>query len=139
MRGAYELSAESSLSHDDALAVLKRLEAEGVDPKRLHLNEVEVNLRRLDELNLDPDFIKIDVEGAELGVLQGLHETIARRQPILMIERSDAVDQVVELLGDHGYRPLVYEHATDAFLPFEGQPTVNVFFMPTDRELPSRR
>ena len=72
MLGAYELPAESSLSHRDALAVLKRLEAEGANPKRLHLNEVEVNLRRLDELNLDPAFIKLDVEGAELGVIKGL-------------------------------------------------------------------
>jgi FkbM family methyltransferase len=139
MLGSYQLPAESALDREDAAAVLERLRSEGADPSRLHLKEVEVHLVRLDELGLDPDFVKIDVEGAELGVLEGLAETIAASRPVLMIERSDAVDRVVELLGDHGYRPLVYEHATGVFLPFEDQPTVNVFFMPTDRELPGRR
>jgi FkbM family methyltransferase len=62
--GSYELPAESSLSRDDAAAVLERLRAEGASPSRLRLKEIEIDLRRLDELGLDPAFVKIDVEGA---------------------------------------------------------------------------
>jgi hypothetical protein len=52
--GSYELPAESSLNRDDAAAVLERLEAEGANPSRLRLKEIEIDLRRLDELGLDP-------------------------------------------------------------------------------------
>ncbi|MGB7587905.1 MAG: FkbM family methyltransferase [Solirubrobacterales bacterium] len=138
MVGGYQLSAESALDRDDAAAVLERLRSEGADSNRLHLKEVNVRLVRLDELGLDPDFVKVDVEGAELGVLEGFTETLARSQPILMIERSDSIDQVIELLSHHGYRPLVYEHATDSFAPFDDQPTVNVFFAPAGCELPGK-
>jgi FkbM family methyltransferase len=56
-----------------------------------------------------PNFIKIDVEGHELAVLQGGCETIARYRPTLLIEcearhRSDGnVRPVFELLESRGY------------------------------------
>jgi FkbM family methyltransferase len=133
MLGAYELPAESSLSHRDALAVLKRLEAEGANPKRLHLNEVEVNLRRLDELNLDPAFIKIDVEGAELGVIKGLLGTLEASRPTIMIERSERIGELVEILAGLGYEPFVYDHEHGSFHDYVGQETLNVFFLADGR------
>lgn len=129
MLGSYALPAESSLSRDDATAALERLKGEGVSPERLHLNEVEVNLRRLDELDLDPAFVKIDVEGAELGVLKGLRETIERCRPVLMVERSERIDQVIELLGADGYEAFVYDQAARKLHPYREQPVVNVFFL----------
>ena len=131
MLGSYELPAESSLSHDDAAAVLERLKKEGADPERLRLKEVEIDLRRLDELELDPAFVKIDVEGAELGVLKGLQETIKRSRPALMIERSERIDQVIELLRADGYRAQVYDSSAGEFDDYQGQPAVNVFFLST--------
>lgn len=48
---------------------------------------VEVETRRLDEFELiDVSFVKIDVEGHELEVLEGGQHTIARDRPILLVE-----------------------------------------------------
>lgn len=132
MLGSYELPAESALNRSDAQRVLERLEAEGANPRRLHLNEVPISLRRLDELELDPDFVKIDVEGAELGVLQGLRDTIARCQPVMMIERSERIEKVVDLLDASSYRAFVYDPGKGDFNQYRGQSSVNVFFMPED-------
>lgn len=126
--GGYELPAESALKREDAEVVLDRLESEGVDRGRLHLKEVEVELRRVDELELEPRFVKIDVEGAELEVLHGMRETIAKSRPALMIERSERVGEVVELLEEAGYEALVNEGG--GLVPFESQSTVNVFYLP---------
>jgi FkbM family methyltransferase len=38
---------------------------------------------------LNPDVIKIDVEGMEMAVLDGLHALIARARPVIMIEVLD--------------------------------------------------
>lgn len=58
-----------------------------------------------------PDFVKVDVEGMELDVLQGMRETIVGCRPRLFVEihgagtrgkRQNAM-RVVELLIEHGY------------------------------------
>lgn len=59
----------------------------------------------------EPDFVKIDVEGMEFDVLQGMRQTISRRKPELYIEMHGAdikakrenAARVVQLLSDYGY------------------------------------
>ena len=53
--------------------------------------------------------IKIDTEGADLHVLRGLRETLARCQPAMIVERHDFLGyyqaaDLFALLGDLGYR-----------------------------------
>jgi FkbM family methyltransferase len=49
-------------------------------------DEIAVRLKRLDSLVADPDVIKIDVEGAELGVLRGCENLKTR--PLYMFESA---------------------------------------------------
>jgi FkbM family methyltransferase len=51
---------------------------------------IEVETKPLDVLRLDDiGFIKIDVEGHELAVLRGAHETLARCKPTLVVEMEE--------------------------------------------------
>ncbi|MEZ5815600.1 MAG: FkbM family methyltransferase [Hyphomicrobiaceae bacterium] len=58
-----------------------------------------------------PDFVKIDVEGAEIAVLRGMEMTLERHRPGLLIELDDASPgglaekkaAVLALLGRYGY------------------------------------
>ncbi len=51
---------------------------------------LEVRVMRLDDLELkDVSFIKLDVEGHELDVLEGGRETIAESRPVCLVEASD--------------------------------------------------
>lgn len=59
-----------------------------------------------------PDFVKIDVEGAEPEVLRGMETTLARAAPIVVCELDDPtdegaatkVDRVRQILERHRYR-----------------------------------
>lgn len=53
------------------------------------IEEIDVELKTLDEVipsNININFIKIDVEGAELGVLKGGINTLKRSKPLILFE-----------------------------------------------------
>jgi FkbM family methyltransferase len=53
----------------------------------------------------EPTFVKIDVEGAEGQVLQGMRRTVASARPVLFVECSDAGRETTwRLLSELGYR-----------------------------------
>jgi FkbM family methyltransferase len=60
-----------------------------------------------------PDFIKIDVEGAEEAVLNGARDTLARASPALVVEihkwGSSGSQRVLELLSELGYSAHIFE------------------------------
>jgi FkbM family methyltransferase len=79
------------------------------------VERVSVRTERLDDVLADgpaPTLIKIDVEGAELGVLQGAIETLQRHQPFVLFEHgAGGADlygtqptQVFDLLDGAGLR-----------------------------------
>ena len=96
----------------------------------LQLEEVSCELRIGDDLSLNPDLIKVDVEGAESCVLRGLIQTIKRRRPVIMVENSDwyGVNEVLEPLG---YSPFLYIHEQNRFVPQIGTST-NTFYIPVE-------
>jgi FkbM family methyltransferase len=67
--------------------------AEG-EPVRVPTTTLDAEV---EERGLTPAFVKVDVEGAELGVLAGAERTLARR-PVLLVEVSDATAGEVERL-----------------------------------------
>lgn len=92
--------------------------------------DTEVPIRRLDDHHLTPDFIKIDVEGFEDGVLRGLSETLAARLPAVMVEYNPAsFDRVSAILEALGYRTFIYNSRTRRLAPYSGEKTLNIFFV----------
>jgi len=76
-------------------------------------NRVSVNVPscQLDDyaagLKKAPNFIKIDVEGAELAVLEGARRTLTAVRPILLVEihgwGTDESEKVLQVLSDFHY------------------------------------
>jgi FkbM family methyltransferase len=93
--------------------LLPRPTPDGEDAK---IETITVKLERLDDALPDdyvPALIKIDVEGAELGVLQGARATLALHHPLVIFEHGlgsadhygTAPEQIHDLLcADLGYR-----------------------------------
>jgi FkbM family methyltransferase len=91
--------------------------------------ELPVKVRPLDAIvNCKIDFIKIDVEGAEVAILLGARDTIEKYKPILYIENHPEQPQgdLIRAVRALGYR--AWEHKPALFNPtnFRGH-AVDVF------------
>lgn len=74
-----------SSAHKDRLLHQLRHDL-GVNLQDISLEKRDVQIRRLDDLNLRPFFMKVDVEGNELQVLKGSKETIQLNKPVILVE-----------------------------------------------------
>jgi FkbM family methyltransferase len=109
---------------------------------RLKPTQVTVRATSMDryvaETGARPDFIKIDAEGAELDILQGMDRVIAEARPAISLEVGDpdgagtGSRELLEYLAAKGYTP--YEFRDGQILPHrlhEKYEYDNVLFKPT--------
>jgi FkbM family methyltransferase len=111
------------------------------------VREVPCQVRKLDDFVKDTgvrvDFIKCDVEGAELFVYQGGIECIKRDKPIIFTEMlrkwsakfSYQPNDIIELLAQVGYRCFVAKQKTltEFFVMDEHTLETNFFFLHADK------
>lgn len=63
----------------------------------------------LQQGNPPPHFLKVDVEGGEVAVLQGMREVLQQYQPVLLCEMHGRNKEVAEVLNEIGYQTQVIE------------------------------
>ena len=68
------------------------------------LNYDWVDMIRVDDVVSKADFVKIDVEGAEYYVLQGMKKILSNSQPAIVLELSHYEQEIKELLQSYGYQ-----------------------------------
>lgn len=108
--GTTDLSSSASLDprEFDKDYVQERLAQFGHEPDARAFGRVPVRIRRLDDLRLAPDVIKLDIEGWEAQALRGLAATLAAAKPLLIIELNNSQRWAPYLQG-LGYRFYGYE------------------------------
>ena len=74
----------------------------GFDSDLLEVREYPLTLRRLDDLGLKPDFIKIDVQGLEESVVRV--DWRQSRRTILRFLLESPKPSLIELLSRYGYQ-----------------------------------
>lgn len=79
----------------------------GFDPSLLTMQEFACETRPLDSFDLQPTFIKIDVEGFEHEVIAGGMQTLRRCRPVLMVERFYENPKLLALLDALGYGEVI--------------------------------
>jgi len=121
----YQFDGLASLDLKEAMGWLNETTIVGFDPKHLGCTAVDCAVRTLDSFGLSPFFAKIDVQGFELDVLMGGNDTLARHEPVLLIETPSA--GVYTYLTRFGYRPYRYSPQGKSFAPGVGEQ--NTFFM----------
>jgi FkbM family methyltransferase len=106
---------------------------------------VDCQLVRLDDHLLPRltklDFVKVDVEGAELFCLQGMEAMLRKFEPVLYVEIYPfysrgfgiADQQIVDFLKSHGYRFFYYQKSTKRLVPLMGELIPANFILLTEK------
>lgn len=102
----------------------------------VYTKEVEVvSLDSFCGQSVTPDFIKIDVEGFELNVLQGSTEVL-KSKPVIMLEVTKDMKKVITLLEEAGYQLFdPDDNKIDVTADYTGNNIGNVFCYPAGSKL----
>jgi FkbM family methyltransferase len=117
----------ASCSREEAAAALQE-RIVGYREALLTIHEVPCLVRRLDDMELTPFFIKLDVEGYEYQVLRGAEQTLRAHRPVLMVE-SPGTD-TIEFLESLAYERFAY--LSGQFVRNQAGER-NTFFMTADK------
>ena len=133
------LTPEASLSLEHLLAREPELLAElGLSPgaRPLEVAETTVPVVPLDELAIQPAFVKIDVQGWEPAVVRGLAATLDRHRPVIMVETGHHLASVDALLAPMDYQPYVYDPAHHRLVDRGTRAALNIFYIPEVEDKP---
>lgn len=122
-------------SHSEAASMTRNLDSPDAC-------EVRCSVRRLDDLNMSADFIKCDVEGAELFVFKGAEKLISRDRPAIFTEMLRKwcaqfdyhPNDIIHLLGGHGYECLAVSGAGLRPCPQVNEDTLETNYLFLHRE-----
>jgi FkbM family methyltransferase len=117
----------ASSSRPDAITLAAEIRGYGfplISAGEIEFDCVSVEITTLDALALQPDFVKIDVEGGELDILRGAQGTLRNAKPLLMIERGHR-QAISDFLSGFGYTRCTY---ADGALSFDDRADLNSLF-----------
>lgn len=97
------MTALGSCDYETAKSWLNKDTIYFFNPNNLEIEKITVEVKTLDSFQLEPEFIKMDVEGFEYQVLLGASETINNSRPILLIEGVAKDDNVHQKLREWKY------------------------------------
>lgn len=106
--GGFVYDGLASFDREKALNWLNLETVIGFDENKVNLMETPCYAEMLDNLNLNPTFIKMDIQGFEYEALKGGENTIATCRPILLIEEFSGNQRMAELLTRYDYEEYMF-------------------------------
>lgn len=99
--GRFRVTSRASLS--EGYLEQQRTSLERRFGRRMAIDTTPAVIRRLDEFDLAPSFVKIDVEGLEHEVLRGAEQTLVQHFPPVLYEQLHGTDDARRFLESLGY------------------------------------
>ena len=126
------LTGLASFDYESAKDWLRSDRVLRFDPMKLTVLSKRLPLVRLDDCGLQPDFIKIDVQGLEDRVLAGGLATIRTYRPVIMAETIRCGSDAHKIVEPLDYR--LMESDGRSFAEVRGAPRrLNQFLIPAER------
>lgn len=126
------LTGLASFDYESAKSWLRPDRVLRFDPMKLTVSSKRLPIVRLDDYELRPDFIKIDVQGLEYRVLAGGLDTIRTYRPVIMAETIRYLSDAHLVVEPLGYRLMEFDGHRFAEVG-ELPRRLNQFLIPAER------
>jgi FkbM family methyltransferase len=93
----------------------------------------EVTLETFDSFKLLPDFVKIDVQGHELEVVQGMTATLSACRPVLLLEKGLRFREIQDYLSEFRYEICWFDQKRNKLVLSKSPDGINYFAVPLDQ------
>lgn len=121
------LHANTSTNKDYIEKALGRILSKNALSK-IEYDSHEIDVSPLDELKLNPSIVKIDTEGFDLVVLEGLSQTLTEYRPVVMFEYNPELGPGLNDFFDGlNYQMFLFDHDKDTFTPFSLNDATNLW------------
>ncbi len=100
--------------------------------KKIHIKKSLVKITKVDNLNLRPCFMKIDIQGHEYHCIMGSLKTIKKHIPIIMVEIENdlkAEKKIYKVLKKLNYRRFIFRSKEKLLKEHKGEKSLNIFFV----------
>lgn len=98
--------------------------------KKISFKTLKIKIRKLDNFNLNPSFIKIDVEGHEYECILGAMKTIKKYKPILLAEYNQRLNiKILSLLKKFNYKGYYFDNKLKDLKPHYKKNVFNIFYI----------
>ena len=98
--------------------------------KKINIKKSIIKTKKLDEFNLKPSFIKIDIQGHEYKCIKGSLKTIKKYKPIIMIEyEKKSIIKINNILKKYGYKKFIYKAKLNSLKKHNNEKVLNIFFI----------
>lgn len=97
--------------------------------KNIEIIKTQINLKKINKLNLKTSLIKIDVNGHELSVIKGLHNIIKKDKPALIIETDKNIKKIENYLVKFKYDKYFFLKKNQSFEKIKKIYPLNTYFL----------
>jgi|LakMenEpi03Aug12_release.lakeMendotaPanAssembly.Ray.scaffolds.fasta_scaffold207826_3 FkbM family methyltransferase len=99
--------------------------------KKINFKSENIKLKKLDDFNLNPSFIKIDIEGHEYECIMGALKTIKKNKPILLIEYDRNINKKInKILKKINYKSYYYDNKINYIKLHNKEKIFNIIYIP---------
>ena len=97
--------------------------------KNIQIIQKKLKLKKVKNLNLKIDLIKIDVNDNGLSVIKGLSKIIKRDKPALIVETDSDIMRIYGHLKPYGFDKYFFSNNSKKFLRIKKQFPLNTYFL----------
>ena len=117
----------SYTGYDDQF--MKHMLADFKFKKNLSIFKKKIFIKKIDKINYKVDLIKIDTNGHELSIINGLLKFIKRDKPALIVEENYDSSKIMKLLKRFSYEGYYYSISKKKFERKKNKDALNRYYL----------